>query len=154
METKTSSQWLFTPTDHILKSHLHSLGFLQRLLMSCNFFSFFLFPFVFIGFLGLGYPLFFCFFFFVFSFLFTLVFGFGLYTHRLQAPNPFKDYKHQTHSTDIPIQQIGTNNTHSTDIPIQPIYPFKQNNTHKKSLQISLIKLKGSMKNQALMTVG
>ena len=27
---------------------------------------------------------------------------------------------------------------------------FKQNNTHKKSLQISSIKLKGSMKNQAL----
>ena len=145
METKTSSQWLFTPTDHILKSHLHSLGFLQRLLMSCNFFSFFLFPFVFIGFLGLGYPLFFCFFFS--SFLSFSHWFLGL----VSIPT---DYRHQTHSTDIPIQQIGTNNTHSTDIPIQPIYPFKQNNTHKKSLQISLIKLKGSMKNQALMTVG
>ena len=48
-------QRLFTKADHTLKSHLHSLGFLQRLLMSCNFFLF-LFPFLFIGFLGFGYP--------------------------------------------------------------------------------------------------
>ena len=148
-------QRLFTKADHTLKSHLHLLGFLQRLLMSCNFFLF-LFPFLFIGFLGFSYPssflsfhvgfwvclqffsFFFYFFsflftrflslgspssfFFFFSFLFTWVSGFGcnfsfLFFHfhvgfrvwslypqitgtkpiqRLQAPNLFKDYKHQT----------------------------------------------------------
>ena len=37
--------------------------------------------------------------------LFTLVSGCGLCTHRLQAPNPFKDYKHQT---DIPTDRHQT----------------------------------------------
>ena len=83
-------QRLFTKADHTLKSHLHLLGFLQRLLMSCNFFLF-LFPFLFIGFLGFSYPSsflsfhvgfwvclqFFSFFFYFFSFLFTRFLSLG-----------------------------------------------------------------------------
>ena len=128
METKTSSQWLFTPTDHILKSHLHSLGFLQRLLMSCNFFSFFLFPFVFIGFLGLGYPLFFCFFFS--SFLSFSHWFLGL----VSIPT---DYRHQTHSkitSTKPIQPIYPFNRSAPTIPIQPIYLFNQYTHSNKTI--------------------
>ena len=128
METKTSSQWLFTPTDHILKSHLHSLGFLQRLLMSCNFFSFFLFPFVFIGFLGLGYPLFFCFFFS--SFLSFSHWFLGL----VSIPT---DYRHQTHSKITrtkPIKPIYPFNKSAPTIPIQLIYLFNQYTHSNKTI--------------------
>ena len=186
-------QRLFTKADHTLKSHLHLLGFLQRLLMSCNFFLF-LFPFLFIGFLGFSYPSsflsfhvgfwvclqFFSFFFYFFSFLFTrflslgspffffpssflsfsrgflglvaiflffsfiftLVFGFGLCTHRLQAPNPFKDYKHQTYSkitsTKPKYPQIDTKQSYGLSriccfsSPFLPSTLLCQSHTHRR----------------------
>ena len=98
-------QRLFTKAASHSQNSSPFTGFSSTAFDELQFFFFFLFPFLFTRFLGLGYPFFFssflsfsrwflgllAIFFFFFSFLFTLVSGFGLCTHRLQAPNPFKD---------------------------------------------------------------
>ena len=141
-------QRLFAKAASHSQNSSPSTGFSSTAFDELQFFFFFLFPFLFTRFLGLGYP----FFFFFFSFLFTLVSGFAcnfflfsfLSFSRWFLGLVFVpiDYRHQTHSkikSTKPIYpQISTKQSYGLSriccfsSPFPPSTLLCQSQTHRR----------------------